>query len=103
VTRRGGHWTARIRVRTQTARSAERLLLALTPESAREVPRTRTEIARTGNTGVELRITADATGALRAAVNTHLGWVQLVLSTERLGELSARSTMDSSSAGEALI
>lgn len=101
--RRGEGWTARVRVRTPTARSAERLLQALSPESAREVPRTRTEIARSGRTAVELRISAEATGALRAAVNTHLGWVQLVLATERLGTLSARSALDQSSAGEALI
>lgn len=103
MTGRGAGWIARIRVRTPTARSAERLLLALTPESAREVPRTHTTIARAGPRAIELRIRTEATGALRAAVNTHLGWVQLVLSAERVGELSARSPPGAFSAGEALI
>ncbi len=56
---------------------------ALAPEVAREVPRTRTELVRVSDLEVELRIVAADTSACRAALNTYLAWVGLVLSTER--------------------
>jgi tRNA threonylcarbamoyladenosine modification (KEOPS) complex Pcc1 subunit len=83
-----GTWTASIRVRTSEERVAEMLERALRPEADREVPRARATLRRSPSNVVELAIDARDTGAMRAAVNTYLGWVALSLAT--LG--SARRT-----------
>jgi tRNA threonylcarbamoyladenosine modification (KEOPS) complex Pcc1 subunit len=59
---------------------------ALAPEASREVPRARARLARPDPRSVELRIAAEDTSACRAAVNTYLGWVGLVLATERAAQ-----------------
>jgi tRNA threonylcarbamoyladenosine modification (KEOPS) complex Pcc1 subunit len=79
----GDGWRATIRVHRPTAAEADRVIQALEPEVAREVPRARAELARPDTTSVEVRITAADTSACRAALNTYLAWVGLVLSTER--------------------
>jgi tRNA threonylcarbamoyladenosine modification (KEOPS) complex Pcc1 subunit len=56
---------------------------SLRPEAEREVPRARAVLRRPVPEVVELTITARDGGAMRAALNTHLGWVQLSLSTAR--------------------
>ncbi|HEV2448881.1 MAG TPA: KEOPS complex subunit Pcc1, partial [Thermoplasmata archaeon] len=53
----------------------------LAPELAREVPRTRVRLSRPAPNRVELSLQAHDTGALRAGLNTLLGWVAL---TERV-------------------
>jgi KEOPS complex subunit Pcc1 len=78
-----GGWVATIAVRRLSTVSAERLLAALTPEAGREVPRSTATIARRGAV-VTLRVSAADTGALRAAVNTFLGWVDLAARSEEL-------------------
>jgi tRNA threonylcarbamoyladenosine modification (KEOPS) complex Pcc1 subunit len=76
-------WHATIRVRRSTQSDAERVAQALAPEATREVPRARAQLARPDPRSVEIRITAADTSACRAALNTYLAWVGLVLSTER--------------------
>jgi KEOPS complex subunit Pcc1 len=86
-----GHpWLASIVVRRPTAASADHLLSVLTPEAGREVPRSTATISRRGNT-VTLRLRATDTGALRAAVNTFLGWVDLATRTEELAGIEPSS------------
>ncbi|MCI4331128.1 MAG: hypothetical protein L3K19_04695 [Thermoplasmata archaeon] len=75
-------WHATIDVRRGSPADADRLARALGPESTREVPRARAELTRPEPTVLRLSITARDTGALRAALNTYLGWVQLALTTE---------------------
>lgn len=70
-------WTGRIEVRCVDRAGAERLYRVLRPESAREVPRARAELEDPTGPEVVLRLEARDTGALRAAVQTFLGWVQL--------------------------
>ncbi|MCI4350500.1 MAG: hypothetical protein L3K15_03185 [Thermoplasmata archaeon] len=77
-------WVATIVVRRPTLASACHLHAALLPEAAREVPRSTAAISRRGAT-VTLRLEATDTGALRAAVNTFLGWVDLAARTEEIG------------------
>jgi tRNA threonylcarbamoyladenosine modification (KEOPS) complex Pcc1 subunit len=76
-------WHAVVRVRRPSRRDAERVAEALAPEAAREVPRARAVLVRPDPKSVEIRITAADTSACRAALNTYLAWVGLVLSTER--------------------
>ena len=77
-------WVARIQVHLSNANGAERLARTLTPEATREVPRARTSVVRDGETSVEIRLFARDTSSLRAAVNTFLGWVELVAHTEKV-------------------
>ncbi len=75
-------WTAVLTVRRPSRASADRLMAALVPEAAREVPRARSAISRPASGSIALHIEARDTGALRAALNTYLGWVDLAESTE---------------------
>ena len=77
-------WQAEIVVRLPLARAAERLARTLGPEAAREVPRARTHLERPSADSVRLRIATRDTGALRAALNTYLGWIELALATEEI-------------------
>ena len=76
-------WQAVIRIHRSTPLDADRIARALAPEVSREVPRARAELARVDPSSVELRISAADTSACRAALNTYLAWIGLVLSTER--------------------
>ena len=75
-------WTATISVLRPDARSADHLVRALLPESTREVPRARSSVRADPAHHVVIEIETRDTGALRAAMNTFLGWVQLALATE---------------------
>jgi tRNA threonylcarbamoyladenosine modification (KEOPS) complex Pcc1 subunit len=77
-----GEWSATIQIRRADAVAADRLVAALVPEAAREVPRTRARIERVGAGEVSITLTARDTGALRAAFNTYLGWIALTTRTE---------------------
>ena len=81
-------WQATIQVRRGTATEADRVARAREPEVAREVPRARAELSRANETTIELCITAADTSACRAALNTYLAWVGLVLSTELAAQAS---------------
>ncbi len=56
---------------------------ALEPELAREVARAGTRLGPPRPGTLELAIHASDTGALRAALNTYLGWIDLVVGTVR--------------------
>jgi tRNA threonylcarbamoyladenosine modification (KEOPS) complex Pcc1 subunit len=56
---------------------------ALAPEATREVPRARATLRRVGPDRLEISIGARDTGAVRAALNTYLGWIDLALGTLR--------------------
>ncbi|HLM91749.1 MAG TPA: KEOPS complex subunit Pcc1 [Thermoplasmata archaeon] len=74
-------WTATVSIRAPSEEIAGWLERALAPEATREVPRARATLARPRPTVVDISITARDTGALRAALNTYLGWVHLSLAT----------------------
>ena len=80
----GGSWTASIDVALTEPDIAEWVTAALGPEAAREVPRARAEVAATGPGRFRIRVEARDTGALRAALNTYLGWVSLALESARV-------------------
>jgi tRNA threonylcarbamoyladenosine modification (KEOPS) complex Pcc1 subunit len=74
-------WTALISVRLPSAELAGWLERALLPEAAREVPRARADVRRAAPNVVEVALTARDTGAVRAGMNTYLGWIHLALAT----------------------
>jgi tRNA threonylcarbamoyladenosine modification (KEOPS) complex Pcc1 subunit len=76
-------WSATVSVRCGSSQLVRWIEQSLRPEAAREVPRTSAEL-RTGPVDtVEISISAHDAGALRAALNTYLGWVELSLATAR--------------------
>ncbi|MGI0132362.1 MAG: KEOPS complex subunit Pcc1 [Thermoplasmata archaeon] len=75
-------WTATIRIHRSDRRAADHLAEVLAPESTREVPRAQSRVRVEPPSDVVLEIETRDTGALRAAMNTFLGWVQLALATE---------------------
>ena len=83
-------WHGTVRVGRPDTASADRLVRALAPEAAREVPRARAEVRLAPGPSVEVVVRARDTGALRAALNTYLGWVALSLRTERAGVAGPR-------------
>lgn len=74
-------WEAVISVTTPRAAEAEWLASALAPEASREVPRAGATIGRGARGSVTISIAAADAGAMRAALNTYLGWVELCLAT----------------------
>lgn len=79
-----GPWQAELAVRCESPEAAERMYRVLAPESSREVPRARAELGPPEDATLRLRIEARDTGALRAALQTFLGWVQLEEETARV-------------------
>ena len=77
-------WTATLRIRASGPAEIDRLARALAPEAGREVPRARARLERSGPTELTLHLVAKDTGALRAGLNTFLGWVDLASATERV-------------------
>ncbi len=76
-----GEWRATVTVRPGSEKLAAMLERTLRPESEREVPRARAELTRSPADTVVLEISARDTGAMRAALNTYLGWVHLASAT----------------------
>jgi tRNA threonylcarbamoyladenosine modification (KEOPS) complex Pcc1 subunit len=74
-------WRARIEVRSQDSVWTMWLEQALAPEAAREVPRARAQISRAPPEALTVAIEARDTGAVRAALNTYLGWIDLAVAT----------------------
>ena len=73
-------------MRIQTGQGvAEAVKAAIAPESERELQRTSVSIATEGN-WLMLRIRADDTTALRAAVNSYTRWIQVAIDTANLAE-----------------
>jgi tRNA threonylcarbamoyladenosine modification (KEOPS) complex Pcc1 subunit len=82
-------WTATVRVTASGPHLASMLERSLRPEAEREVPRTRATLSRPSPETVELTISARDPGAMRAALNTYLGWVHLSLAAVRSGTAPA--------------
>jgi tRNA threonylcarbamoyladenosine modification (KEOPS) complex Pcc1 subunit len=76
-------WSATISVRCQDPRLVGWVEQSLRPEAAREVPRASAELRTASPDTVVITISAHDSGALRAALNTYLGWVDLSLATAR--------------------
>jgi tRNA threonylcarbamoyladenosine modification (KEOPS) complex Pcc1 subunit len=81
---RGPPWVATIDIDRGTPMAAEHLVRTLAPEVQREVPRARSIVERKATTHVVITIRARDTGALRAGLNTYLGWLDLVEATEEV-------------------
>jgi tRNA threonylcarbamoyladenosine modification (KEOPS) complex Pcc1 subunit len=88
-------WHATVTVRARDPEFARSLELALRPEASREVPRARAELRAAAGTELELRISAADTGAMRAALNTYLGWIHLAAATVRSVEPGVPGTRES--------
>jgi len=80
----GADWSATISVEAADPELLDRLARTLAPEAGREVPRARAHLDRAGPTRLVLHLTTKDTGALRAALNTFLGWIDLAAATERV-------------------
>ena len=80
-------WTGTITCRCPSPEMADRLAKSLAPEVVREVPRARAQIEHGPPGEIRVRITARDTGALRAAVQTYLGWLRLAEATEAVASL----------------
>jgi tRNA threonylcarbamoyladenosine modification (KEOPS) complex Pcc1 subunit len=76
-------WSATVAVRTGNPRLVGWVERTLRPEAAREVPRASADIRTGPPDTVVISISARDSGALRAALNTYLGWVHLSLATAR--------------------
>jgi tRNA threonylcarbamoyladenosine modification (KEOPS) complex Pcc1 subunit len=76
-------WRATVTVRAPDPVFARSLERALRPEASREVPRARAELRAVSDGELELAITAADAGAMRAALNTYLGWIRLASATVR--------------------
>ncbi|MCI4339727.1 MAG: hypothetical protein L3J73_00450 [Thermoplasmata archaeon] len=84
-------WTAVIEITDPDPTMIDRLARTLGPEAAREVPRARARLERAGPAQLLVRLEARDTGALRAGLNTFLGWIDLAASTERVARELAPS------------
>ncbi len=82
-------WTARVTVRLADPALRGWLHSSLGPEASREVPRTRATVTSPDAATVEVAIFARDVGAIRAALNTYLGWVDLALRTARTAARSS--------------
>ena len=81
-------WTATVRVQVGNTTVVDWVERALGPEASREVPRAHAELVRDRPDSLELRIAARDSGAMRAALNTYLGWIHLSLATARTADRS---------------
>jgi tRNA threonylcarbamoyladenosine modification (KEOPS) complex Pcc1 subunit len=93
-----GPWAGALTIRRPEAGAARRLAAVLGPEAAREVPRSTATLEQSDPVTLTLTLSADDTGALRAALNAYLGWIQLALGAEAIARRRG-STGDSASGG----
>jgi tRNA threonylcarbamoyladenosine modification (KEOPS) complex Pcc1 subunit len=84
-------WSATIRLQAGSVELGSWVEQALRPEAAREVPRSTAEIRREKDGGVTIEIRARDAGAMRAALNTYLGWIHLAVASERAGRAPVAS------------
>ena len=66
---------------------ADVILTALSPETGRELPRTETDIIKDGDT-VTITVKAKDSSAMRAALNSYLGWIKI---TEDIRKMSDKN------------
>ncbi len=78
-----GRWQATISVDCRSGPEATWLAEALGPEATREVPRAAARVELKSPGRLRVTIEANDAGAMRAALNTYLGWVELSLATVR--------------------
>jgi tRNA threonylcarbamoyladenosine modification (KEOPS) complex Pcc1 subunit len=64
---------------TLSPKERDIVLKSLMPEMGRTVPKTQVNISET-NAGILLTIEAETTGALRAAINSYLRWLDCIFS-----------------------
>jgi tRNA threonylcarbamoyladenosine modification (KEOPS) complex Pcc1 subunit len=83
VTTVPAEWTGRVRLRLPDVELAEWVERALGPEASREVPRSTATISRPDRGEVQIEIATKDAGAMRAALNTYLGWIHLALAAAR--------------------
>jgi len=67
-----------------TDANADIVVSTLSPEVGRELPRTETDIIRNNDT-VTITVSAKDVSAMRAALNSYLGWIRI---TEDIGKMS---------------
>jgi tRNA threonylcarbamoyladenosine modification (KEOPS) complex Pcc1 subunit len=81
-------WEGTLEILCPSGSVASRLYRVLAPEASREVPRARAELLPPSDRTLTLRLFARDTGAVRAAVQTYLGWVHLAGAAARAGGAS---------------
>jgi tRNA threonylcarbamoyladenosine modification (KEOPS) complex Pcc1 subunit len=84
-------WGATFTIRLGSAEAAERLVRSLGPEASREVPKTSAVVSRPTPDTVTIEVRASDAGALRAAANTYLGWVDLAGASEAVARAAERA------------
>lgn len=85
-------WVAAFMVHSESPEAAERLLRSLTPEAAREVPKTSATLTQPTPSTVRIEVRASDSGALRAASNTYLGWIDLASAAEAVAHAAGPPT-----------
>ena len=68
-----------------TDSNAEVIVPVLSPEIGRELPRTETEISRNGD-AVTIKVFAKDVSAMRAALNSYLGWIRITENIKEIGD-----------------
>ncbi|MCL2711763.1 MAG: hypothetical protein FWD37_00600 [Methanomassiliicoccaceae archaeon] len=63
--------------------NADMIISVLSPEIGRELPRTETDISRNGDS-VLVKVTAKDVSAMRAALNSYLGWIRITEEITRM-------------------
>lgn len=63
---------------------SDAIISSLKPEAARELPRTRVNVGKDGKNGI-VRIVAEDTTAMRAALNSYLGCIRIA---ENVGKIT---------------
>ena len=76
-------WAAEVAIDCASEAEARRLHRVLGPESSREVPRARASLTEPTDRTLSIHLETRDTGALRAGLQTFLGWVQLESETVR--------------------
>jgi tRNA threonylcarbamoyladenosine modification (KEOPS) complex Pcc1 subunit len=79
-------WEARVLVGPLAAPVQVRLTRALSPESSGPARGSRFGVRAVEGGTVELSMVTEGTPAIRAALNSHLRWVELALRVEELAE-----------------
>ncbi len=83
-------WSATLTVATRGRPDLARWVArALKPEAARELARAAAHVRDRGGSRIEVSVRAADAGAMRAALNTYLGWVHLSLATALAAEANA--------------
>jgi KEOPS complex subunit Pcc1 len=67
----------------KVAGNADVIVSTLSPEIGRELPRTETDISRNNDT-VTIKVSAKDTSAMRAALNSYLGWIRIAENINRM-------------------